>query len=134
MFEREKINVIRIGLQPTENIQLGKDVVGGPFHPSFRQLVEANILKKAIEAKFIEEDIRDLSNLTIRVNNKLVSNVSGQKSSNLKYFKEKYNRARIKVYGGKDDKDIISLELEDRTYRIDTENYKEEYLKKKELI
>lgn len=43
LFEYYNINVIRIGLQPTEKISLGKDVVAGPFHPSFRQLVESKI-------------------------------------------------------------------------------------------
>src|SRR5690606_13592399 len=40
LFYTNNINVIRVGLQPTDNIQMGKDVVAGPFHPSFRQLVE----------------------------------------------------------------------------------------------
>src|SRR5699024_5180370 len=45
LFNINDINVIRVGLQPTENIQLGKDVIAGPFHPSFRQLVETHIYK-----------------------------------------------------------------------------------------
>ncbi len=49
LFKYYNIDVIRIGLQPTENIQLGKDVVAGPFHPSFRQLVESNIYRLILE-------------------------------------------------------------------------------------
>ena len=45
LFEYYNIHVIRVGLQPTENINFGKDVVAGPFHPSFRQLVESNIIE-----------------------------------------------------------------------------------------
>jgi Histone acetyltransferase len=43
MFVANNINVIRIGLQPTEEINYGKDLVAGPFHPSFRELVEGSI-------------------------------------------------------------------------------------------
>jgi len=38
-----QINVIRIGLQPTEEISEGNDLVAGPFHPAFRELVEGSI-------------------------------------------------------------------------------------------
>lgn len=48
LFYLNAINVIRVGLQPTENIQMGKDVVAGPFHPSFRQLVESNIYRLSL--------------------------------------------------------------------------------------
>ena len=35
---------IRIGLQPTDTITVGKDIVDGPFHPAFRELVEGVLL------------------------------------------------------------------------------------------
>jgi len=38
LFRAAKIPVIRMGLQPTE--ELAEAIVDGPFHPSFRQLVE----------------------------------------------------------------------------------------------
>lgn len=43
MFVANDINVIRIGLQPTEEINYGKDLIAGPFHPAFRELVEGSI-------------------------------------------------------------------------------------------
>jgi histone acetyltransferase (RNA polymerase elongator complex component) len=39
----EKVPVIRIGLQPTEELSLNGGVVAGPFHPAFRQLVEGEL-------------------------------------------------------------------------------------------
>lgn len=47
-FISEKIKVIRIGLQPTEEINTGHDVISGPFHPAFRELVESSILNDMI--------------------------------------------------------------------------------------
>jgi Histone acetyltransferase len=48
IFERHDIKIIRIGLQPTENMQAGRDVIAGPFHPAFRELVESKILNDMI--------------------------------------------------------------------------------------
>ncbi|ERI92881.1 radical SAM domain protein [Clostridiales bacterium oral taxon 876 str. F0540] len=42
------INVIRLGLQPTEEINEGGDIVTGPFHPAFRELVEGSIINDII--------------------------------------------------------------------------------------
>lgn len=50
MFERKGINIIRIGLQPTDNIRPGKDLVSGPFHPAYRELVESSILNEIVRS------------------------------------------------------------------------------------
>ena len=49
-FEKKKINVIRIGLQSTDTISdisknENSEVVAGPYHETFRQLVESSMLK-----------------------------------------------------------------------------------------
>lgn len=47
LFNKHKINVIRIGLQNTEEIsdpsKETSQVVAGPYHPAFRQLVESSM-------------------------------------------------------------------------------------------
>ncbi|MCF8302390.1 MAG: radical SAM protein [Bacteroidales bacterium] len=62
IFEAGKVNIIRMGLHPSEGILNGKDFLDGPFHPSLRELVMTelwkNILSKAISehnGKNIEE-------------------------------------------------------------------------------
>jgi histone acetyltransferase (RNA polymerase elongator complex component) len=42
-FESAGIAVIRMGLHPSDGIHTGKDLVAGPFHPSFRELVLTEI-------------------------------------------------------------------------------------------
>ena len=54
MYEDNNINVIRIGLQPTETIKEGGDVVAGPFHPAFRELVESSLYCDIIKEKLME--------------------------------------------------------------------------------
>lgn len=43
MLNSNSINVIRIGLQATEEINEGGEIIAGPFHPAFRELVEGSI-------------------------------------------------------------------------------------------
>jgi len=40
-FDRAGIAVIRVGLQPTSELERQGTVVAGPYHPAFRQLVES---------------------------------------------------------------------------------------------
>lgn len=44
MLTSHGINVIRVGLQPTEEINTGKEIAAGPFHPAFRELMEGSLL------------------------------------------------------------------------------------------
>lgn len=72
MLTAHSINVIRIGLQPTEEINMGKDIVAGPFHPAFRELVEGSIINDAISAMILKEFSSD-TNIVILINCKDLS-------------------------------------------------------------
>lgn len=41
------INVIRVGLQPTKEINIGAEVIGGPFHPAFKELMLGSLYNEA---------------------------------------------------------------------------------------
>lgn len=100
IYEKNKINVIRVGLQPTENIQMGKDVVAGPFHPALRQLVESELLVEQIY-----ELIKDLNcdEIKIYASGKNISTISGNKGQGKKFLKNKLN---LKFIGMKIDKNL----------------------------
>ncbi len=89
IFTSKKITVIRMGLQTTDNINEGKDVLAGPFHPAFGELVQQKIIFDKIE-KYIKCK-RVKSKLEIICNNKTVSKVVGNKRENINKIKEKYN-------------------------------------------
>lgn len=94
MFRKKKIDVIRIGLQNTDEICNPEDersqVVAGPYHPAFRQLVESRICYDEILKK-----IKGLNNkvkkIRVSVNPKDVNNYIGHKRENIKKIKETYN-------------------------------------------
>jgi histone acetyltransferase (RNA polymerase elongator complex component) len=85
LFEMNNIEVIRIGLQPTENILEGKEVVAGPFHPSMRQLVVSEIYKDMLE--YMLKDEEGITQLEISVHPKDISDLLGQKRNNIDYIK-----------------------------------------------
>ncbi|MBC8488433.1 MAG: radical SAM protein [Bacteroidetes bacterium] len=43
IFEKANVKVIRLGLHPSEGLLSGEELVAGPFHPSFRELVLTEI-------------------------------------------------------------------------------------------
>lgn len=88
------INVIRIGLQPTENILEGKDVIGGPFHSSFRELVISSYIFDLVKEN-LELDSYD--EIEFELNNKDVSYLIGNKGINRELFKEKLKIKKIKI-------------------------------------
>ncbi len=117
-FKKNHIQVIRIGLQPTENIMEGKDVIAGPFHPAFRELVEAELRldKLKRELNKLEHIPKELE---IHVNPKSVSETVGLKRKNIYFLKkayhinrilivqdEAYNRDELKVFSHITNKDI----------------------------
>lgn len=56
IFEKSGVDVIRIGLHPSEDLLSGDALVAGPFHPSFRELVLTEIW-----CRIFEKDLSDSS-------------------------------------------------------------------------
>ena len=92
-FNKSKIQVIRIGLQNTqiisepENAQ--SDVVAGPFHPAFGQLVEDSIWYDSIVDKIKKFNVK-VKEVEIKVNPQDVNSVIGHKKENIKKLKDLY--------------------------------------------
>lgn len=94
LFNRNKINVIRIGLQNTEEITdpNAKDssVVAGPYHPAFRQLVEASMWYDSIvgEIKKVNAKVKKVKIIANELN---VNNIIGHKKENIIKLKDTYD-------------------------------------------
>lgn len=83
-FELAGIKIIRVGLQPSEDIREEGVIIDGPFHPAFRELSESYLYKR-----FFLEGLKDSETLTVEVSNREVSRVCGIKSSNKNFFGDK---------------------------------------------
>ncbi len=99
LYEDKGINVIRIGLQPTDNINEGNDsdVVAGPIHSAFRQLVESRLALMRIEKIIIFEGLQKAKEIIIHTGIFNISHVTGQRKSNIHYLKNKYGFSNIKI-------------------------------------
>ena len=90
LYTDAKIKVIRIGLQPTDTITTGKDIVDGPFHPAFRELVEGHLICETLDKKCPRE-----KDIIIEINEKDISKLYANKKQ---YFKEFLLNRHGKVY------------------------------------
>ncbi|MGL5693357.1 MAG: elongator complex protein 3, partial [Peptostreptococcaceae bacterium] len=89
LFYVNNINVIRVGLQATEDIQVGKAVVDGPYHPAFRELVEAEMIKDYLI--YIAKENKVEKDIIVKTNKKNISKIIGNKKINSLYLKSKLN-------------------------------------------
>lgn len=97
-FRNNEIDVIRIGLHSSEELESEGNVIAGPYHQAFGELVESLIYRDEIERQIVSENMRDCEFLFV-CDKGDVSKAIGHKKMNKEYFKEKYN-IRLKVKEG----------------------------------
>ena len=94
LFNNAKIEVIRIGLQNTEEItdpsQKSSQVIAGPYHPAFRQLVESGMWYDEIVQKIKKFNVKVMQ-VTIKANSENINNIIGHKKENVLKLKEFYD-------------------------------------------
>ncbi len=97
VFLKSHISVIRIGLQPTDLIQEGKEVLYGPFHPAFRQLVESSYFLDEIRNKLKEyaSPMNSEQDILVCCNPRDLSQVIGHKRTNVMLLRADYPNIRI---------------------------------------
>lgn len=94
LFEAAGIPVIRLGLNPTDDLS-GGDAAGGAYHPALGELVKSRILRRQAEA--LLSGIAPGSSLIIEVGPGKSSQMIGQKRCNREYLKEKFALKDIKI-------------------------------------
>lgn len=93
-FTNKNITVIRMGLQNTDIISDPKnaksEVVAGPYHEAFGQLVEDSIWYDSILEKIKKFNVK-VKEIQIEINPENINNVVGHKKENIKKLKELYD-------------------------------------------
>lgn len=94
LFNKKNVEVIRIGLQNTDAITDPSDekseVLAGPYHPAFRQLVEASLWYDKIVSKIKKLDVK-VKEVEITANPIDINNIVGHHKQNAKNLKDFYN-------------------------------------------
>lgn len=94
MFADKNIEIIRVGLQSTDEIaepgNEKSEVVAGPYHPAFRQLVESAMWYDAIVGKIKKLNVK-VKEVEVTVNPVDSNNVIGHKKENILKLKDTYD-------------------------------------------
>lgn len=126
-FNNLNIPVIRLGLQASENISWGGDVIAGPFHPSFRQLVESARYRVLLDKFFSKLTLSIFGKqITVQCRKEEISNVIGQNRENFLFLSRRFGISDIKFIANGEDDFVIRIEGEE--YRPDFKELSEEYL------
>ena len=96
-FEENGIEVIRIGLHSSEELESDGNVVAGPYHPAFGELVDSLIFREQIENEILKAEAKNCV-WEYFCNSRDVSKAVGHKGMNKEYFFEKYG-IRLKIKG-----------------------------------
>lgn len=92
MFEKADITVIRVGLQPTDEICENGSVVAGPVHSAFGEITESKIYLELIKSKLKSGDRAE-----VYVNPKEISKAVGNRRGNILALKN--DNIEIKIRG-----------------------------------
>jgi histone acetyltransferase (RNA polymerase elongator complex component) len=89
-FEQENINVLRVGLHPSEGLLSGDELTAGPFHLSFRELVLSEIWLDKLNS------IKPKGNgVIISVSPSQVNHAVGYKSVNKAKLQERFRSVKF---------------------------------------
>ena len=121
-LEKQGTEVIRVGLQSTEDFDAGRGIVGGPYAPAFGELVVNYQVRQHIE-KTIEEHrevFEDIVSVKVEYARAFTSKVRGLKNSNILYFRGQYGHAcwEWKQYKEGCTSEVIRMIVDGITYSI----------------
>lgn len=109
LFEEAGIPVIRVGLNPTDELS-GGAALAGAYHPALGELVRSRILRNQAEALLKETDCEGRS-VTIRVPPRRLSQMVGQRRGNVEWLKEQFGLRELTVIAVLQQKELeISVE------------------------
>ncbi|NLC72824.1 MAG: radical SAM protein [Ruminococcaceae bacterium] len=94
IFDKAGINIIRLGLNPSEELS-GDLAVCGAYHPAFGELVRSRIFLD--EAKALLKGIKEGSDVILSVSPAYVSQLIGQGKANIKILREEYGLKSLRV-------------------------------------
>ena len=92
-LERKGTQVIRVGLQSTEDFDAGRGIVGGPYAPAFGELVVNYTWRQRIQ-RTVEEHLEVFGvahQVIVTYPRAFTSKVRGLKNRNIGYFSESYS-------------------------------------------
>lgn len=97
VFTDEGIRVIRIGLQPDDELCQPGNIVAGPFHPSMGELVKSRFIRNQLTPQIDYMYKQGCTSLKIVCQHQLQSQVIGMKKANFAYWTELYPKLKLAI-------------------------------------
>lgn len=94
LFEEAGVKVLRVGLHPSEGLLSGHELIAGPFHQSFKELVLSEIWYEQLKPLLNKDEGR---NLIIYVPEKERNYAIGYGAKNKKILLNKFNSVKFEV-------------------------------------
>ncbi|WP_240840611.1 elongator complex protein 3 [Acidaminobacter sp. JC074] len=108
-FTHYGIPVIRMGLQASESLS---ESLAGPYHPSFRQLVESKLYYDVLDG------VLKPGRVSVYVHPKEISFLVGQKRDNLNRLEKKYGIKKISVYPKDMDSNEFEVHMNGQVFKV----------------
>ena len=110
LFEQAGIPIIRLGLNPTEELS-GGAAAGGAYHPALGELVKSRILLE--KARVLLKGTEPGSRVTLLVGRGKASQMAGQRRENIRRLTEEYALTELKIREKTEaDTEIVLLSIE----------------------
>lgn len=98
LFFREKnIPVIRMGLQASEQLQMGTSILAGPYHPAFGHLVYSEVFLDLV-VSYLKQNNPGNRSISIYVHPNNTSRLRGLKNQNIKALKDIFHLDTIHIH------------------------------------
>ncbi|MBQ3009958.1 MAG: radical SAM protein [Oscillospiraceae bacterium] len=108
IFEDAGIPVIRLGLNPTEELSNG-DAAGGAYHPALGELVKSRMMLN--RASQLLQGVEQGCSVILEVGKGKISQMVGQHRCNICALERKFNLKSIKIKEKQEKSDEISLKF-----------------------
>ncbi|MDD3852332.1 MAG: radical SAM protein [Syntrophomonadaceae bacterium] len=134
-FQIAHIPVIRMGLHPGEELRQPGNIVAGPFHPAFGELVEQALFKRQAEPLLLwhKEAGHAPGKVKLYVNPRDISKLVGNKRGNIDWWQstfelnditpvgyDRLNRNEIGISAADDDSPLKTITREEFLSRVNT--------------
>ena len=108
LFIKAGVNILRIGLHPSEGLLDNTSLVAGPFHVAFGEMVFSEIWRRILSMLVFENSKKNV--LTITVAPGMVNSAIGHKALNKAFLLESFRKVTF----------IESADLKGFEYNVDT--------------
>ena len=110
LFDRAGIPVIRLGLNPTDELS-GGAAAGGAYHPALGELVKSRIMLE--RARALLKGVLPGSSVVLGVNSARISQMTGQHRGNIRVLCEEFGLKALKIRAAAaENEEILLLSVE----------------------